>query len=124
MSAGKRLAQYIEYKGFTKKSFCEKYSFDYNNMVNVFAGKREIGMKVLNQIKLALPDLSVDWLLYEVGNPELTKYNTKDTKILPVLEEPSINYSVDHFEKLLLEYLEHPKIKNKINEIAKERNKK
>ena len=124
MSAGKRLTQYIENKGFTKKSFCEKYSFDYNNMVNVFAGKREIGMKVLNQIKLALPDLSVDWLLYEVGKPELKKYNEMDTEILPFLEEPSNNYSSDYFEKLLLEYLEHPKIKNKINEIAKERNKK
>lgn len=124
MSAGKRLTQYIENKGFTKKSFCEKYSFDYNNMVNVFADKREIGMKVLNQIKIALPDLSVDWLLYEVGNPELTKYNTKDTKSLPILKEPSINYSEDYFEKLLLEYLEHPKIKNKINEITQQKNKK
>lgn len=120
MDAGKRLTEYIENKGFTKKSFCEKFGFNYNNMVNVFADKREIGMILLNQIKVALPDLSVDWLLYGKGNPDLFSYSVKsDNTFNEVNEEVNQLYLKDEFEKLLLKYLEKESIKQKLNEIIK-----
>lgn len=51
MGQGKRLTYYVEKQCFTKKNFCEKFGFNYNNMVNVFADKREIGMILLNQLQ-------------------------------------------------------------------------
>lgn len=120
MGAGIRLTKYIENKGFTKKSFCEKFGFNYNNMVNVFADKREIGMILLNQIKTALPDLSTDWLLYGKGNPEILNYSEKRVEMInEVNEEVNPTYLKDEFEKLLLKYLDKDSIKQKINEITR-----
>lgn len=124
MTLGKRLSYYVEKQGFTKKSFCEKFSFEYNNMVSVMADKRPLGINILNQIHFALPNMNVHWLLYEEGKVEIeTKENYSFLKDLNIdfLKEPDSIYedSSDLFENLLLKYLERKKIKNKINEIVK-----
>ena len=68
---GERLAYYIDYKGFTKIEFCETADLVYNNFIRVLSGKRPLGINVLNSIKSALPNLNVNWLLYEEGFPEI-----------------------------------------------------
>jgi hypothetical protein len=35
MGSGKRLSYYVDKQGFIKKKFCEKFSFDYNNMTSI-----------------------------------------------------------------------------------------
>ena len=55
MSIGKRLTYYIEKQGFTKRKFCDKYSFEYNNMVSVMADKRSLGINIIDKIHFALP---------------------------------------------------------------------
>lgn len=113
MEEGKRLAHYVDKQGFTKKKFCEQFSFDYNNMVTIMAGKRSIGIKVLNQIHWALPKLNVHWLLYGEGPIELN--TTAET----IFNEPAEEYKLqkDAFEYMLLKYLDNNNIKNKIYEL-------
>jgi hypothetical protein len=40
MGSGKRLSYYVDKQGFIKKKFCEKFSFDYNNMTSIMSEKR------------------------------------------------------------------------------------
>ena len=72
---GERLTYYIDYKGFTKKDFCEKANTPYNNFVRVLKNTRPLGMNVLMDIKKALPKLSVNWLLYGEGVPDIIEHD-------------------------------------------------
>lgn len=117
MSTGKRLTYYIEKQGFKKKDFCNKYSFEYNNMVSVMADKRPLGINILDKLHFALPKLNIHWLLYGEGPEEIIDHESN------VLNEPAEMYisKGDTFEYLLLKYLDNEKIKNKIYEIIKQK---
>jgi len=117
MSSGKRLTYYIGKQGFTKKEFCNKYSFEYNNLVTVMSDKRPLGINILDRIHYALPKMNVHWLLYGEGPEEIEDYQLK------VLNEPAEMYIAenDTFEYLLLKYMDNEKIKNKIYEIIKQK---
>ena len=112
MEEGKRLSEYIEKQGFTKKKFCEKHGFEYNNFTNMLADRRPIGIKVITQIHFALPKLNVHWLLFGEGPEEvhLENYNT--------LNEPKANYESikKDIKNEFLEALEDVEFLNKIYE--------
>jgi len=100
---GKRLAFYIENKGYKKKEFCEKYGFVYNNFTTILTGRMPLGINVLNKIKESLPDLNIEWLLYGNGLPDLN--------LDSIMNEPSVHYlKEDPFEDLLLRYIEKGKV--------------
>ncbi len=106
-----RLTYYIEYKGFTKNEFCKNYNFNYDSFVNTAAGKLPLGMKVLKQIKEALPDLNTEWLLFNNGEMEITLSDR--------LNEPVEIYnkkSSNHLDKMNLLLQDSLKDKNKIIE--------
>ena len=107
MGQGKRLTYYVEKQGFTKKSFCEINSLEYNSMVMIMAEKRVIGINVLNRIHEILPKLNVHWLLYGEGPEEITENEHY------ILNEPAEMYVAnnDVFEFMLLKYMEIPKLK-------------
>lgn len=117
MGRGKRLAYYIEKQGYTRKKFCEKFSFPYNSFVLILTESRPIGGNVLDQLHFALPKMNVHWLLYGEG-PEEVAGNE-----INILNEPAEMYVTnnDAFEFMLLKYMENPKIKNKIYEIIREK---
>lgn len=117
MGTGKRLSYYVEKQGFTKKKFCEKFSFEYNNMTSIMSEKRVIGINILNQVHFAFPKLNVHWLLYGEGPEEVAESQVH------LLNEPAEMYITknDAFEFMLLKYMENPKIKNKIYEIIREK---
>lgn len=117
MSTGKRLSYYIEKQGFKPKEFCTTHSFEYNNLINVMADKRTLGINVLNQLHFALPKMNVHWLLYGEGPEEVSENE------INILNEPAEMYVTnnDAFEFMLLKYMENPKIKNKIYEIIREK---
>lgn len=117
MGIGKRLTYYVEKQGFTKKSFCERYSFEYNNLTSIMSEKRVLGIKTLDQLHIALPTMNVHWLLYGEGPEDI------DEKQINILNEPGENYisKNDAFEFMLLKYLENEKIKKKIYEIIEQK---
>jgi hypothetical protein len=117
MGQGKRLTYYIEKQGFTKKSFCEINSLEYNSMVMIMAEKRGLGINVLNRIHEILPKLNVHWLLYGEGPEEIDENESM------ILNEPAEMYvkNNDAFEYMLLKYMDNPKIKNKIYEIIQQK---
>ena len=117
MSTAKRLGYYIEKQGFKKKEFCLKFSFEYNNLINVMADKRTLGINILHQLHFALPKLNIHWLLYGEGPEEIEQSEVH------LLNEPAEMYvsNNDAFEYMLLKYMENPKIKNKIYEIIQQK---
>ncbi len=117
MGQGKRLTYYVEKQGFTKKSFCEIYSLEYNSMIMIMAEKRGLGINVLNRIHEILPKLNVHWLLYGEGPEELL-----DEHVHLINESPEMYITKnDAFEYMLLKYMDNPKIKNKIYEIIQQK---
>jgi len=113
---GRRLAFYIENKGYKKKEFCEKYGFVYNNFTTILTGKMPLGINVLNKIKEVLPNLNIEWLLYGNGVPDLDSENTVNEPGVYLVKE-------DLFEDLLLSYIEkgkvHKLIQKMINDAKK-----
>ena len=79
MCTGKRLGYYIEKQGFKKKEFCLKFSFEYNNLINVMADKRTLGINILHQLHFALPKLNIHWLLYGEGPEEIEENYSNDS---------------------------------------------
>lgn len=100
---GKRLASYIENKGYKKKQFCEKHGFNYSNFVSILSGAMPLGINVLNKVKEALPNLNIEWLLYGNGSPDLNLDNSETQPEVVLIKE-------DLFEDLLLRYIEKGKV--------------
>ena len=113
---GKRLSDYIEKQGFTKKKFCEKNEFDYASFTQVLKGTKSMGIIIVDKIHFALPKLNIHWLLYNEG-PEEVIPNYEN-----ILNEESPEYypNNDILEKIFLKYLNNENIKNKIYLILKE----
>ncbi len=104
---GKRLTFFIENEGFTKKSFCDKFDFHYDSFVMIMADKRPLGINVLNNIKSALPNLNVDWLLYD-GN--ISNSN--------MVNEPGEAYNhTDFGEEMIINYLKRKKVQAELKKI-------
>lgn len=113
---GRRLAFYIENKGYKKKEFCEKYGFVYNNFTTILTGRMPLGINVLNKVKEALPNLNIEWLLYGNGSPDLnTENSVNEPEVILVKEDP--------FEDLLLRYIEKGKVHKLIKKMINDANK-
>jgi transcriptional regulator with XRE-family HTH domain len=113
MNIGERLTYYIEKQGFSKKEFCEVFSFDYNSFVMILANKRNIGINIIQKVHESLPKLNIHWMLYGEGPIETN--NTAES----ILNEPAEEYKLqkDPFEYMLLKYLDNSNVKSKLNEI-------
>jgi hypothetical protein len=111
MGIGKRLTYYIEKQGYKKKEFCLNFGFEYNNMVNVLADKRPLGMNILHKVHEALPKLNAHWLLYGVGSEEVENN-------LYLNESPEIYNKTND---ALLKSLDDEEVRKKIFEIIKEK---
>lgn len=117
MGPGKRLTYYIEKQGYTKKEYCNIFAFEYNNMVNILADTRPLGINLLNRVHESLPKLNMHWLLYGEGPEEI------NGEIINQLNEPIEMYAKqpDIIEDLLIKYLQNQNVKAKIHEIIEEK---
>jgi transcriptional regulator with XRE-family HTH domain len=111
---GKRLSQYIDSLGLTKKQFCDNNGLDYNNWVNIMADKSPLGAKRLDELKAALPELNVEWLLYGNGSPD----------IHGVMEPPAEYETSDPVVEMFLKYLGHGKVREALEQIYDQHEKK
>lgn len=111
MGTGKRLTYYIEKQGFKKKEFCLNFGFEYNNMVNILADKRPLGINTLKKVHDAFPKLNTHWLLYGVGSEE-------------VGIDFLVNENPEKYQKInddLLKSLDDEQVRKKIHDIIKEK---
>ena len=113
-----RLSYYIEKQGFTLREFCKKFDFQYNSFTQIAAGTRPLGRNILDKIVSALPNLSVDWLLYGRGKPEVSNVYVSE-EVTKKFNEPG--YNSDLFEELLLKYLKKPSIQDTIRDITNQK---
>lgn len=98
---GERLAYYIENKGFTKKDFCELADLPYSNFVRVLKNTRPLGVNTLNKVKKQLPNINVNWLLYNEGAPDQNETIETQIESLEDIIKKIINKEVSpRFERL------------------------
>ncbi len=110
-TVGQRVSYLLDYMGVDIKDFCVKNGIAYNNLIQVKNDSRPLGSNVMFQLKVAVPNLNINWLYFDEGTMFISKNDNNDSKIEKV-EEPSVNYEVsDPFEKTFLTYLEKPKSK-------------
>jgi hypothetical protein len=117
MGAGKRLTYYIEKQGYTKRYFCDNFSFDYASFTQVLAETRPMGIKIVDKVHFALPKMNVHWMLYGEGSEEF------QDDFSNILNEPLEFYGKENdiIESIIVKYLDSDKIKNKIYEIIKQK---
>jgi len=114
---GKRLAYFIEKEGFTRKSFCEKFDFDYNAFVMILVDKRTLGIATLKKLKDALPYINVEWLLFDHGKMNLD--DGSHTGIVNnVINEPEDSYKIaDPVDDMFIKYLKRKKVQAELKKI-------
>lgn len=103
---GKRLSHVLENQGINAAKFCEKHGIDYAGFNKILNDRRELGMKVLQQIKQALPELDTEWLLF--GNSRNSNFD----------EQTLENSTNDPGLKFILDCLEQPVIQKKIRNLV------
>lgn len=116
--AHERLTHYIKTQGFELKDFCAQFGFVYNSFTQILAGTRPLGRKIIDQLADALPNMSIDWLLYGRGQMELTDKNISNKNVSYSEVNETISLP-DPFEEMLLKYLDREKIREKLNIILK-----
>jgi len=115
--AHERLTYYIKNQGFDLKGFCAQFGFVYNSFTQILSGTRPLGRKMIDQLAEALPNMSVDWMLYGRGQMDITNKNVSNKNVSNV-EEPIKMYLPDDPGKMMvLRYLDDNDVKNKIRDI-------
>lgn len=67
-----RLSNYIDNQGISKKELCEKGSLSYNNFTLILVGKKPLGINVLKKVKTVLPKMSLNWIMFAEGLPDVS----------------------------------------------------
>lgn len=71
MNIKERFAEFIKYKGLSRRKFQEKIGVSNSYIQNI---SNSIGKDVLNRISIQYPELNTDWLL--TGKGEMLRKNT------------------------------------------------
>ncbi|MFP9114340.1 hypothetical protein ACLI1A_10385 [Flavobacterium sp. RHBU_3] len=125
--AHERLRYYIDSQGFELKDFCTKFGFVYNSFTQILTGTRPLGRKIIDQVAGALPNLSIDWLLYgrgemELSNKSVTNKNVSyqpSGKIGQVMETPAEYLYSDPVKEMFIRYLGDPDVQKVILNFVK-----
>lgn len=117
-TVGERIRYLIDKQGISLRQFCKNNEILYTGMSSIINNEREIGMKVLHQLKKAIPEMDTEWLLFGTDRDEgISKYyNTPDAVAVVAEPEPD-RLSWDKIEKLVMDYLDSDKAHEKIAEI-------
>ncbi len=117
----KRLETLVNTKEYSIKEFAELIETPTSNMYGYLNGKRAIGLKIINKIKEVIPDLNINWLLYNQGSSFLSG------ETIDVVNETSSEYGkADSLDEIIhsmvnsrVKQLEH-KIDKKFEELKTE----
>jgi len=99
-----RLETLVKESGYSIKEFSDLIETPTTNIYGYLNGKRPIGLKIINKIKHVIPDLNLNWLLYNQGSPKL------DIDFNDVNEPNSFYGSSNSLDSLINDLVE-----NKIN---------
>lgn len=77
-----RLSDYIDNQEISKKEICEKASLSYNNFTLILVGKKPLGINVLKKLKSVLPSMSLNWIMFAEGMPDVSKDNHVNESLL------------------------------------------
>lgn len=108
-----RLNQLVKSKGYSTKEFAELCDTTAPNMSGYLNGKRPIGIKILDKIKEVIPELDLNWLLYNESAEDLNALQ-EATSTYQIQ-----NHSVDDAIKKLID-LETKDISHRINHLEED----
>ena len=74
MTINKKIIQFLEYKGISQR----KFTSDANLSEGILRLGSNIGADKLNMVNKILPDLNMNWLLFDKGNMALDEENIKN----------------------------------------------
>ena len=103
-----RIALFIEHQGISQNAFDVSIGRPKGYIGKQLRSKASIGSDILETILRTYKNLNPQWLIS--GEVEMVKVNEKEGEV----KEPGAEYTQDPFEKMLLQYLDRPKIKEKL----------
>ncbi len=106
-----RIKLFIEHKSISLRRFDESIEMSKGYMSRQIKTNASVGGDVLEKIIDAYPELNPIWLLQGKGEMLLPTNG--------VNEKNSVYKTPDAFAEVLLQYLDDPSIKQKINDIVK-----
>lgn len=113
---GERLKYLIESQGYNNSSFGEKFGIDNKSLSELTRDKRNLGGVLLKRILENLPELNLNWLIQGSGPMFFGK--NEEMANLPFVKEPDGIYAKnDPGEEMFLQYLDKPRVQDKIKKI-------
>lgn len=106
-----RIALFIEHQGISQNAFDVSIGRPKGYIGKQVRSKASIGSDILETILLTYKNLNPQWLIS--GEGEMIKSSEKESKG----KESGTEYKQDPFEKILLLYLDRPKIKEKLKNL-------
>lgn len=106
-----RIALFIEHQRISQNAFDISIGRPKGYIGKQTRSKASIGSDILETILRTYTNLNPQWLIS--GEGEMVKISEKEGEV----KEPGAEYKQDPFEKMLLQYLERPKIKEKLKNI-------
>ncbi len=103
-----RISLFIEHQGISQNAFDVSIGRPKGYIGKQSRSKASIGSDILETILRTYKNLNPQWLIS--GEGEMVKVSRNENEVKEVASE----YTQDPFEKLLLMYLDRPKIKEKI----------
>jgi len=119
-TVGERIKYLIDKQGVSLRQFCKNNDILYTGMSSIISNDREIGMKVLHQLKKAIPEMDTEWLLFGTERIEnISKYSNIEIPLLEVDKSNKIHPTWEQVEQMVLQYLEEDRVQDKIRKIAR-----
>jgi hypothetical protein len=106
-----RIALFIEHQGISQNAFDVSIGRPKGYIGKQSRSKASIGSDILETILRTYENLNPQWLIS--GEGEMIKGSKKESEV----KESGSKYNQDPFENILLQYLDRPKIKEKIKNL-------
>lgn len=106
-----RIKDFIDYKGLTMRKFDLSISASDGYTQRTLKNEGSVGSDILEKIFHTYPEINPYWLLMGEGGIEQEK------RSFSLACDDQEKYPTDYFEKTLLQYLDKPRIKEKIKNL-------
>jgi len=116
-----RVKEFLDYKNLSMRKFDLSIGLSDGYTQRTLKNKGSVGSDAIEKIIETYPEINPYWLI--TGNGDMTTYNREEKSLNIVNENKNDLKKIDHFENLLLSYLDKPKIKAAIKDIFNEEKK-
>ncbi len=81
-----RLEKVMRREGMTAAQFAEKIGISASSLSNILRGRNDISLSVIMKVKEAFEDITLDWLIYGIGEMESSPSPQSTDETMPLMD--------------------------------------